>query len=72
MTIKCLRIGCSAIAIAVLVGCSSDPEPSAWRQTFGKVYCYRTLADPECYAQPQPGAERRLIAVAPNWSYAPK
>jgi len=71
MTIKRLWIGCSAIAIAMLAGCSSDPEPSAWRQTFGKVYCYRTLADPDCYAQPQPRAGR-LIAVAPHWSYVPK
>ena len=70
MIMKRLWLGCS-IAIAMLAGCSSDPTPG-WRQTFSKVYCYRTLADADCHARPQPGAELRLIAVAPHWSYVPK
>ena len=32
----------------------------------------RTLADADCHTRPQPGAELRLIAVAPHWSYVPK
>lgn len=31
------------------------------------LYCYGTLADPDCYAEPQPGWEGRLIGY-----YGPK
>lgn len=30
--------------------------------TVAPIYCYSTLADPDCYAAPVPGWEHRLIA----------
>ena len=31
------------------------------------IYCYVTLATPDCYAEPQPGPPNRLIhAIAPE------
>jgi hypothetical protein len=30
------------------------------------VWCYRTIADPDCYAAPLPGEAHRLIASAPE------
>lgn len=30
--------------------------------TNSAVYCYRTLAKPDCFAEPQSGAENRLIS----------
>jgi len=35
--------------------------------TGAPLYCYGTLADPDCYAEPQPGWEGRLIGY-----YGPK
>ncbi|MBW7849979.1 MAG: hypothetical protein H3C38_05740 [Rhodospirillales bacterium] len=41
------------LLLAGLSGCGGDkPAP---------IYCYRTLAAPDCYAQPQPGEAHRLI-----------
>jgi hypothetical protein len=52
------------IALALLAGCA--PEPELWRAERGVVWCYRTLADPECHPFPLPGEEARLIAAAPQ------
>jgi hypothetical protein len=41
-------------ALALLAGCSSAPEPAP-------VFCYRTLADITCYAEPDPGREGQLV-----------
>lgn len=30
------------------------------------LYCYKTLATPDCYDQPQKGWENRFIAAAPR------
>jgi len=30
------------------------------------AYCYHTLADPECFEEPQPGEESRLIGFIAN------
>ena len=61
-----------------LMSCTADPqsryyptESQTWFQdrfgpryqvTVPPVYCYSTLADPDCYAAPVAGWEHRLIA----------
>lgn len=65
-------------AAAMLAGCNVDANSRYYpteaelhfRDTFGprfevtvpRIYCYSTLADPDCYATPVPGWEPRLIA----------
>jgi hypothetical protein len=65
------RLG-AALVLLLLAGCAT-PQPRAplWRAERGVVWCYATLAEPDCYRQPQPGAERRLIAAAPQRSFSP-
>lgn len=71
------RVAAAVLALAV-AGCAVDPtsryqptESQLYVQNFfgpryvtivAPVYCYATLADPDCYAAPVPGWERRLIA----------
>jgi hypothetical protein len=68
--------GLVALALGLLVlltGCaerSERPEP-VWLAEKGKVYCYRTLAEPNCYAWPLSGAEERLIGVGPEVYFRP-
>jgi hypothetical protein len=56
-----------------LAGCGgmsglwSDSEAPQVSVTGEPLYCYGTLADPDCYAEPQPGWEGRLIGY-----YGPK
>lgn len=67
----------AALVVAVLGGCAAPEEPPGvvWLASPGAVYCYRTLAAPDCYAAPEPGAARRLIASGPSlawtWEGAP-
>ena len=35
------------------------------------VYCYKTLAEPNCYKPPKPGLEHRLVSEYEN-AYKPK
>lgn len=65
-------------AMAGLAACNVDPQSRYYptesqvyfQDTFGPryqvtvphIYCYSTLADPECYAAPVAGWEHRLIA----------
>jgi hypothetical protein len=65
-------------AALALISCTVDPQSRYYptesqvyfRDVFGPryqvtvppVYCYSTLADPECYAAPVAGWEHRLIA----------
>jgi hypothetical protein len=65
-------------AVLVLAACTVDPGSRyyptqsqlyfqdffgpRYQATVPPVYCYATLADPECYAVPVPGWEHRLIA----------
>lgn len=44
------------LATLTLAACASQPEPQT-------VYCYRTLADVACYAEPDPGRESRLVGT---------
>jgi hypothetical protein len=61
-----------ACVVLLLAGCGA-PEPPAplWLAERAVVWCYATLAAPDCYRQPQPGAERRLIAAAPQVVFTP-
>lgn len=36
--------------------------PPASARARGVIYCYRTLADADCFASPQPGQENRLVS----------
>ena len=53
--------------LALVAGCAdAPPPPSVWERHAGGVWCYRTLAEPECHAAPLPGEEGRLIASGPQ------
>jgi hypothetical protein len=45
----------------------TESEAPLMSSTGQPLYCYGTLADPDCYAEPQPGWEGRLIGY-----YGPK
>ena len=67
-----MRILGALAAVMVLAGCApAAPGTSLWQAERGVVWCYRTLAAPDCYSQPLPGAERRLIAAAPELYFTP-
>jgi hypothetical protein len=57
-------------ALALLAGCAAEPE--LWRAERGVVWCYRTLAAPDCHPWPLPGEEDRLIAAAPQVYFSPR
>ncbi len=61
----------SCIALLLLAGCAQDRGSSLWLAERGVVYCYRTLAEPDCHRQPESGAEPRLIAAAPQVFFTP-
>ena len=44
------------IAYADLIGCATQSKLET-------VYCYRTLADVGCYAEPDSGTTRRLVGT---------
>ena len=53
--------------LALMAGCAEAPEPPfVWERQAGGVWCYRTIADPDCYPAPVPGEEDRLIASGPE------
>lgn len=66
-----IRLGLLSVAAAV-GGCGSDLDPFAPEtvavETIGytpgasSVFCYSTLADADCYAEPQPGPPNRFIS----------
>jgi hypothetical protein len=54
---------------AVLAGCAAEPPPEplyGWDALVGGVWCYHTIADPDCYPAPLPDEADRLIASGPN------
>jgi hypothetical protein len=63
------RVGL-ALSLLVLTGCAEREEP-VWLAERGKVYCYRTLAEPDCYARPLSGADHRATGVAPQVYFRP-
>ena len=55
-----------------LAGCApAAPHAPPWLAEPGLIYCYRTIAEPDCHRQPQVGAGRRLIAAAPQLFFTP-
>jgi hypothetical protein len=51
---------------ALLAGCA-EPEPLyLWERHLGGVWCYRTIAEPDCYLAPLPRQADRLIASGPE------
>jgi hypothetical protein len=68
-----MRLARLAVPFLLLAGCAAEPEPpSLWLAERGLVWCYRTLADPDCYRRPLTGAEHRLIAAAPQVYFTPR
>ena len=68
---RCLAI----LATLLLVGCVGDPSDrnaDLWVAEPGLVFCYVTLADPDCTSAPVPGADVRLIAAAPQLTFSPQ
>ena len=62
----------AALVLLLLTACAAPPAPAPlWRTERGLVWCYATIAAPDCHRRPQPGAEGRLIAVAPEVRFAP-
>ena len=60
---RCTSLG----VLALLAGCAEAPEPPfVWQRHLGGVWCYRTIADPDCHPAPLPGEARRLIASGPE------
>lgn len=53
--------------LALVAGCAEAPEPLfVWERHLGGVWCYRTIAEPDCYPLSLPGEQRRLIASGPE------
>jgi hypothetical protein len=50
---------------ALLAGCV-EPPLYVWERQLGGVWCYHTIAEPDCYAAPVPAEAERLIASGPN------
>lgn len=72
MTIRCaLRLVLPvAAAAAILSGCSERPTAEVYEvepaeTAAAPIFCYRTLARPDCYGEPQPGPPNRLIGRSP-------
>ena len=71
------RLGCGLLAIGFMSGCSRQfaeieavfAPPPAVQPTHvpvvyrGPIYCYDTIADPHCYAEPFPRAAERFIGA---------
>ena len=43
----------------------APPAKPSERKDARPVFCYRTLADVDCYTEVDPGRERRLTAIYP-------
>jgi hypothetical protein len=62
----------AALVLLLLAGCAPPPDAPLWRAERGLVWCYATIAAPDCHRRPRPGAEDRLIAVAPELRFTPR
>ena len=61
-----------SVPLPWLGACAGEPAPElVWQLDHGLVYCYATLAKPECYPEPRPEGDARLIAIGPRLSYQP-
>ena len=52
--------------VALVAGCAKAEPLFVWERHLGGVWCYRTIADPDCYPGPLPGEQNRLIASGPE------
>ena len=67
-----MRCAYLLMTLLPLAGCApAVPHSPPWLAEPGVVYCYRTIAEADCHRQPQAGAERRLIAAAPEVFFTP-
>jgi hypothetical protein len=66
-------VGLALGLVTLLAGCAGHPQARepVWLAERGKVYCYRTLAEPDCHVRPVSGAEERLIGVGPQVYFRP-
>jgi hypothetical protein len=65
-------MGWMATVLFVCGGCSAPPQDDVVRLAEdGRVWCYRTLADADCFTRPERGAEARLIAIGLRRSFVP-
>jgi hypothetical protein len=46
------------VALGAVAGCGGGPEPVQ-----SMVFCYRTLADVDCYRRPDAGRDGQLVGV---------
>jgi hypothetical protein len=60
-----MRIILSALLLIVIAGCSHEPVFC----NRGPLWCYRSLAGSDCYAQRVEGWDSRLIARETNAAY---
>jgi hypothetical protein len=72
VTIQRRAVG-GLVVLGLLGGCAAEKQATqpVWVAERGLVYCYETLAAPDCQLVPEPGAAERLIAVGPQVSYRP-
>ena len=40
------------VSLLLLTGCAAKPEPRLWLAERDLVWCYRKLADADCYRRP--------------------
>jgi len=53
----------------LVAGCAAEqPAPVVFERVV--VHCYRTLAEPECVAEPLPGERDRLLGVGVSGYFA--
>ena len=48
---------------AILTGCTSKRQIVQEVPQYGPLYCYATLAEPDCYAAPLEKGSRRLVGA---------
>lgn len=53
--------GCDRFPIEIRAAQSVAQERIDYRPGEAAIYCYRTIAGPDCFAEPQPGPPNRLI-----------
>ena len=53
--------------LGLLAGCAAEP-PIVFERVV--VHCYRTLAEPECFAAPMPDEQSRLLGVGVSGFFA--
>ncbi len=63
--IKLLAIAAVSLILAACGQPYNTPPPPPSAFTANAIYCYRTLARNDCYAEAQPGEEYRYVGGYP-------